>query len=279
MVAEALPETEALQPNAETQSDPNPATEPEAAAENEETSYDDILTNLLADPATEAGDGKATSADETGPPEKVLTPDEIREQTRRDVERENAQKQTDYQRQQQLNGIRRSFASLDDDLDKILTEELGVTDLNQIKRVKARVQQHNGHWNELYQNDVQGAQAVTKTAMREALIEAGKKFTGEKEFDPGTSLDEYAERIAEHARKGYKSPSEIKAERTDAQKVLLKRLDAMGVVIPSQRALNVPNNPGTGNGTDPTYQRIQKMSPQQIAAMDDTAFLKAIEGK
>lgn len=272
MVAELLTETEQPQPDAEAQSDPNPAAEPVTAPESEasdETSYDDILTGLLADPATATGDGEAAPANETGPPEKALTPEEIREQTRRELEAENAKKQTDYQRQQQLAGIRRSFASLDDDLDKILSEELGVTDLAQIKRVKSRVQQHNGHWNELYQNDVQTAQQAAITAMREALIEEGVKRTGNKEF-AATAIPEYVDTLVAHEikAKGYKTAAEVKEERKAAQLDLLKRLREMGVELPTERVPNVPAARSGGGPGPSSLAAYNSATMEQRAAWD-----------
>lgn len=242
-----------------------PETEPAPEADEEASVIDSILESFGSDEETGAGDGKGAATDgSVSTPEKALTPEEIREQTRREVEAENANKQTAAQRQAYLDGVRRSFQAVDAELDAKADEWGLPTEARQWLR--GRFQNHNGHWNVLYQAALEEAAPTLKVqGWNEGVQDASEKaWAGIKEelgepalkaiqtAQPATWA-ELAKAVAKEARKGYVAKEEV----TKAQRKVLAKLKeplaARGITLEQLTGSTGPDVPPARAGSGPRF--------------------------
>jgi len=237
LVAEAVPSTETEEKPPEDVAVTTPDSTPEQTPENdnqqEDTSFvDDILKGLdSSDAPTGADDGKAATTDGQVPAsEKPKTEAEIRQQ----IEAENRQRQEADNLRLYREGVNRSFQSLDSDLSQ-MAKEWGL-DIEQADRLKQRVQQHNGHWNVLYQAAIEQAKPQieqqvdqrTQATVANLIYETVKGDLGDssvKALQEAGAKDwgEFIKAVGNQYRKGYVPAADY--TKKSSVKELLKRID------------------------------------------------------
>lgn len=265
MVAEAIPEVEQTPPEVvdNPNLEPAPETTPAPEADEEESVIDSILESFGSDEETGADDGKGATTDgSVSTPEKALTPEEAKEQGRREAEAELATRQTAAQRQAYLDGVRRSFQAVDAELDAKADEWGLPTEARQWLR--GRFQAHNGHWNVLYQAELEQAAPQLKVqGFNEGVIDASEKaWAGIKEElgEPALKAiqsakpetwDKLAAAIAKEARKGYVAKEEV----TKAQRKVLAKLKeplaARGITLEQLTGSTGPSLKSPTGGSGP----------------------------
>jgi len=244
VVAEAIPEQAVEQAQGQVPEPSESIPEQEAAPEPEED-YSSILDQLVPDePAT--GDTKDGDALAGGGETSLegLTPQQILELGKKQGKDETVNALTEQTRTTQERnreqGLRNVLAMSKTDVQQELTTA-GVDTETALRILQKLDQVHGAHY-AIKDADIKAATENTVTAMQNSIAAAGQKFLGDKDFNPvGMGMDGFIDKIAEHARKGYKSPSEVKDERRQAQVSLLKSLKAAGVEIPSG-TLNLPSD-------------------------------------
>lgn len=252
MVAEAVQEVVVEETQGITPETSEPT--PEPVVEQEED-YTSVLAELVPDATEDAKDAPAV-ADSPEAALKDKTPEQLLELGEQRALAKLGQAQETTNQRNRETGLRNTLASSRKDLQDLLTPI--TSDPQVVLDAIAKLDQVHGAHIAIRDADVKNATEATVQAMRAALTEAGAKFTGLKDFEPGTSLDEYATKIAEHARKGYKSPTEVKDAVKDGQVALLKRLKAAGVEIPTERVPNVPEARAGGTRL-PTFAAFDAM--------------------
>lgn len=252
MVAEAVKETEVTQPEAEavTPAEPTTETTPAPEPEVEDSNLDEVLSELgLGDVATAKGTETTPSANETeADPYAGLSPQEIAKKVREDVEAENTAKTSSREYQNYVQGVNRSFQETFTNLDKLADQNMWDADTRQA--VKNAFATFNGHWDVLFKHAITQDRDMQREGMKKALVDAATA-AGIKDADFESAQD-FVTKLAEHAKTGVMSGSEVKALKRsaaeDAVKAYRKRLIDAGVDIPGVRAIEVPNNPGNGGG-------------------------------
>ena len=269
MVAEAIPEVEVEQAQGQVPETPESIPEQEVQQEAEaEDDFEAVLAELLPEePVT--GEAKDAQAPAGGPEDslKDLTPAQIKALGRQERDAElNEQIETTNKRNREQ-GLRNTLAASRTDLTTLLKDH--VADPQVILDAVAKLDQVHGAHLALKDPDLTAKEQETLKRMQGALAEAGQKFLGDKDFDPvGLGMDGYIERIAEHARKGYKSPSEVKDERKAAQIDILKRLKAAGVEIPTG-AVSAPSDARAAGGSG--SKQYSQMTPEERNALSPEA--------
>ncbi len=150
----------------------------------------------------------------------------------------------------EVEGVRRSFVAMDADL-QILQRELdaayyaaqstgdNTAVLDVQRRMKNRIDQHNGHWGTLYHNDVLEAHNLGSNQVRGWIHQAIEAQLGKGEFEDLQAkheewagvLEDYAERYAK--KKGWKAASEVKAAENKAHIKAMKAFEKItGVRLP-----------------------------------------------
>lgn len=240
-MAEAIlaPETEVTPPNDDALLTPDSTTESAPPADNQEedTSHiDAFLEGLGSDDAAQVGDdGKAATPDGTVPAPQNLTPEEAREQGRREKEAELETQRTSQERQRYIEGLNFVVQDVPAKLTALAVkygfDPADTTELmNQLNRF-------NGAYKPLYEHAVQQATPqVRQQAYQEAEASvsqhllaavtedlgdaAGKAITGEIGKSIKTWPD-MAKAIAKEARKGFVPQADL----TKAQRKVLDKID------------------------------------------------------
>lgn len=240
--ATLAPETEVqTPPNDDALLTPDSTAEDTPPADNQEedsSHIDALLEELSKDDAATAGDdGKAATADGLVPaPEKALTPEEIREQTRKELEAESEAKRNADNLRSYREGVARSFQNVEAELSAKAKEwGLGVDEIDWLRQ---RFQNHNGHWKVLYDAAIEQASPQIETrAYQRAEAEVSKHLLDAIAEDLGEGAQkalvgeigksiktwpDMAKAIAKEARKGYVAKDEV----TKAQRRLAEKIDA-----------------------------------------------------
>ena len=258
-------ETEVTPPNDDALTTPDPAPESVEPTDDqkEDTSHIDAFLEGLGtdDAGTAAGDGKVAPTDGVvPPPEKALTPEEIREETRKELEAEQAKNQTAAQLKAYRDGVNRSFQNVESEL-SAKAKEWGL-DIDAADWLRQRFQNHNGHWKVLYEAAIeqaqpqihgkayQDAEAQVSKHLLDAVLEdlgepAHKAITG----DIGKGIKTWpdmAKAIAKEARKGYVPQSNV----TEAQRKALEKVD----VALKERGLSLAQFTGNSNPQTPAIK-------------------------
>lgn len=280
MVAEAVKETpEVTQPEADALTTPEDA--PELTSQESETEsspdYTGVLKELgFEDETTGADDGQQAPTDGGAPSLKTLTPEQAFEEGKKAKEAEAEAAVKQYNSRAYLDGVTRSFQSVFDELDR-KADELGL-DADNRKWLKDRFTAHNGQWKTLHDFALNEGVDQAKGSMRNALTDVGKKFTGVDDFEPGKSLDEYVGKIAEHARKGYLSPAEVKAERKKAREDTIERIIKAGGSVPGYSESALTNLPGANGGArGPQPKNYAEAEAWHVSGKWDNAQMREYE--
>ncbi len=238
MVAEAV--TEPGLPEVVEQEVPNPSetTVETPPVEAPEDNFEDVLALLNEGSAGEGG------ADTTTQGETALVPRTEAEIEAAVVQRLTAQGQT-AAKARQIEGVRESFKGMDADLQNLQVELDGAYSqgdtarvLDVQRRMKNRIDQHNGHWNTLYHNDVLEAHNLGGNDVRKSIHEVVQTHLGKGEYEDllskhqewGTMLEDYAERYAK--KQGWLPKAEAQKRFSDGQRDTLKKLKKLGIDLP-----------------------------------------------
>lgn len=252
---------------------PDSQQSPEAPDQEPEDNFDDVLALLSeVDPDS---DKPAVPSNDTGPsstPAVPRTEAEIEADVAARLEARNNQQETVRQRSRQIEGMRSSFRAMDGDVSSLLAE-LGITQEADVKRIKDRFAQHNGHWNELYQTDVKAAHDAGVEGIRIGIWQSvaatiGKDGAEEiiqaNHQDWKDVLEDYSERSAK--KKGLKSAAEVKDAVKAGQTALLKRFKDMGVEIPRGGEGHIPAARSGSSGIRMSKAAFEALSiPEQLA--------------
>ncbi len=242
MVAE--PVTETGLPEVGEPEVPNPSetvVETTSEESTEEENFDDVLA-LLNEGSESGGGTEPATQGETE--QKPRTEAEIEAGV---IQKLQAQGQT-QQRARQIEGMRNSFKSMDADLQ---TLQAALDNAYQMQ-MKNRIDQHNGHWNELYHNDVTQAHAAGGDGVRTEIHKAVQSHLGKETYDEllskhqewGTLLEDYAERYAK--KQGWLPKSEAAKKFSDGQRDTLAKLKKLGIELP--RGGNEDKRPAAQGG-------------------------------
>ncbi len=278
MVAEPVAETGLPEVSEQTAPNPTETVVETPAVEVEETLPEDILALLNEEPGSEGGTDAATQGEtQKGP----RTEAEIEAAV---VQKLQAQGQTQA-KAAQIAGVRQSFQAMDADLqslqvelDRAYNQGDNATVIDVQRRMKNRIDQHNGHWNTLYHNDVLEAHTLGGNDVRKGIHEAVFNQLGKddyndlvgkhQEFDP--FLADYAERYAK--KKGWMPKAEVKAAETKAHLKAMKVFEQItGVKLPrggeGERLPGARSNGGRGL----TLQQIDNMPTSEWMGLGDAA--------
>lgn len=290
MVAEAIPQTEVTPPNDDAllTPDPTPESTPAPEVNEEDAALDAILEGLGSDDVgTGDEDGKSAAPDGLVPPaEKALTPEEAKEQGRREAEAEIANKQKALQDQAYIEGVRRSFQSVDADINA-KAKERG-WDLDDVEWIKSRFQSHNGHWNVLHKAALdQASPQIKGQAYQEAEAEVSKLLLTTISEELGESAlkaiqtaapktwPDLAKAITKEARKGYVAKEEV----VKGQKALLKKLEGplseRGITLAQITGSTGPQTPAARGGTGSQPKDYAEAEAWHASGKWDNAQMRA----
>lgn len=230
-------ETEVTPPNDDALLTPDSTTESAPPADNqEENVFDAILEGLGDDDAeTVADNGTGAPADGKVPPAQTLTPEEAREQGRRERDAELASQQTSAERQRYLDGLNNVVQDVPLKL-TALAERYGMSPAD-VTELYTQFNRLNGAYKPLYEHSLeqatpqvkaqayQEAEASVSKHLLDAVAEdlgdnAHKAITGEIGKSIKTWPD-MAKAIAKQARTGFVPKEEV----TKAQKRVLEKID------------------------------------------------------
>lgn len=237
--ATLAPETEVTPPNDDALLTPDSTAEDTPPADNQEedsSHIDALLEELGKDDAATAGDdGKAATADGLVPaPEQKLTPEEAKEEGRREKEAEIEARRVSEERKRYLDGMAFVVGDVPEKL-KQFVKDYGL-DVDAADRLTKEFNRLNGAIRPLFEHALeqqrpqiesqayQRAEAEVSKHLLDAIAEdlgegAQKALVGEIGKSIKTWPD-MAKAIAKEARKGYVAKDEVtKAQRRLAEKI------------------------------------------------------------
>lgn len=243
-------------------------TEPESQQQEQEEDFSDVLS-LLDESEEVKGDKPAVPSEGTGP---SSTKPKSEAEVEQEVENKLAAREVSRLRQRAVDGARENLHRLDTDISQYL-EARGITQESDVKVLKDRILQFNGHWNTVYQADVEGAKVETAGVISTNIVQAieihvGKDAVEEirsaNHHDWGGYLEDFAEHYAK--KKGLKSAAEVKDAVKAGQTALLKRFKDMGVEIPRGGEGHIPAARSGSSGTRMSKAAFEALSiPEQLA--------------
>lgn len=271
MVTETREET-VTQPEVETP--PAPELESEQTPVDDTAELDSILESLTESEEDGKGDGPSTEG--TAPPERNLTPDEIRAQERQRLQSEQSQQAAAAERKRIYDGAKESLTR-EKANSRALATQLGL-DPTQVEPFEKSLEAVHGNTMQIVDYEKEEQRKGFSLSMYQAALEALPENL-QPEFvkdgaHPSTPqfMAHFKELVTQDARKGYKSPSEVKAERRAAQVSLLKKLRDLGVDLPADTNLNQPSDQrATSHGGTGMSGHPRTMSAYLAASMEDRA--------
>lgn len=291
-----LDKTEVTPPEDVALTTPESTPESTPAPENNEddAALDAILEGLgSSDAETGTDDGKGASTNELVPPAtKPLTPEEAREQGRRDRDAEIATQQTSAERQRYLDGLNNVVQDVPLKLTALAEKyAMAPTDVTELYTQFNRL---NGAYKPLYDHSVsQREPQIRGQAYQEAEAEVSKLLLTTISEELGESAlkaiqtaapktwPDLAKAITKEARKGYVAKEEV----SKGQKALLKKLEGplaeRGITLAQITGSTGPQTPAAtgGSNTNTTQALDRAYGNNQIDAATYKARYKALTGR
>lgn len=275
-MAEAVlaPETEVTPP--EDVANPTPEVTTEAAPEGvnqEDTSFiDNILSGIDSESVATADDGKGVTTDGSAPAgTENLTPEQAKEQGRREKEQEIASERTSLERQNYINGLNFVVKDVPDKLtalaERYSMSPADVTEMfSQFNRLNGALRPLYDHATEqarpqIYQQAGQEMERevarLQNLAIKEALGDAALKALSNESIK---TWEDWTKGIVAEARKGYVPSSDYTSKKS--VKDLLSKYDT----ALKERGLSLADITGNG-GTDlPPPQGGGRSKPDEVLA-------------
>lgn len=263
-MAEAVlaPETEVTPPEDVANPTPEVTTEgaPEGVNQEEESSIiDDILAGIDSESTSTANDGKGVTTDGTAPSAQTLTPEEAKEQGRREKEQEIASERTSLERQNYINGLNYVVKDVPEKV-KQIAKEYGL-DFDATDRLTSEFNRLYGALKPLYDHAVeqqrpqieQQADQRTQATVAQLIYDKVKEDLGDSAVkalqDAGAKTwGDFVDAVGKGYRKGYVPAADYTSKK--AVKELLGKYDA----ALKERGLSLADITGNGGQDLPRAQ-------------------------